>query len=136
MDLKELVGTHNLTAVDFGVDPADAAANNCTFVLDGIAYRVTENPDDGYRSYMRDIVVVDGWVPQNSFAPCSVHARYIEKERDYEDCEILQMDDATTGRPVLRVGEGNSDDYYPYYIADFDPRNMAVNATAESTEQS
>jgi len=133
MRLEDLVGEHELSGVDFGELPPDRdnyqyeSANTITFVLDGKAYCVTEDPSDGYRSSHRDIVETDTPV-KNTFAPCRVVARYIDGPREYaSDNDLLECIDVVTGKTVLLVGTENSGDYYPSYVANFSPENMAVN---------
>lgn len=61
MTLSDLIGKHHLSGVDFGTIPADLDryiyedSETMTFVLDGRAYCIVEDPSDGYRSSMRDI---------------------------------------------------------------------------------
>lgn len=133
MELQDLVGEHLLTGVDFGVKPKDPErvwdddANTITFVLDGRAYLVTESPDDGYRSFMRDIKEVADITIANTFAPVRVVGRYKDKCTYGGAADILELIDAANGKTVLEVGTDNSDDYYPSYVANFTPENMSVN---------
>jgi hypothetical protein len=53
------------------------------------------------------------------------------RENDkYEEHDILDLIDVVTGKVVLSVGTGNTDDYYPYWVAEFTPENMGANAAA------
>ena len=127
--LEGLVGEHTLTGVDYDTDEKNDYGdypNAMYFVLDGITYKATEDPSDGYRSCMRDIEVSDR-VVKNTFAPCRVLASYVTA-CSYGNAEVLECRDMTTGKVVLRVGTENSDDYYPSYVAEFTPEHMAVNA--------
>lgn len=130
MRLEDLIGEHELTGVDFGELPPDNdrrwdIANTMTFVLDGHAYLATEDPSDGYRSCMSDIVEVPNTV-KNTFAPCRVVGRH-RTSSTYGSDDILELIDVVTGEAVLEVGTENDDDYYPSYIANFMPERMAVN---------
>lgn len=130
MELNELVGMHQLTGVD--LDNASIKTwgdnfENCqviNFVLDGQTYTATEDPEDGYRSCMREIVASDHEV-KNKFS-CEVLGKM--REDKYEKNDVLELIDAITGKVVLSVGTGNTDDYYPYWVAEFTPENMASNA--------
>jgi hypothetical protein len=130
MMLEDLVGEHELTGVEFGTLPKGEYdyedANTMTFVLDGHAYCVVESPDDGYRSSMRDIFEVPIESVKNTFAPVRVLARYKERGT-YSECDILELIDIVTAKVVLEAGTDNSDDYYPSYVANFTPENMASN---------
>lgn len=130
VELQDLVGEHVLTGVDFGTGPRDAYdyedPNTMTFVLDGVAYRITEDPSDGYRSSMREIAVVENSV-SNTFAPVKVVARYREKGEYHPHDEVLELIDAANGKVILEAGTSNTDDYYPWFTANFWPEKMAVN---------
>ena len=115
VSLEALVGKHVLSGVSTG---SDGDANAISFVLDGTAYTATEDPDDGYRSCMRDIRV--GGEVANLFPPAEVVGTI--------DDEILTFRDTATGKDVLRVGTDHSDSYYSWFVSEFTPENMAVNA--------
>lgn len=74
MELLDLVGTHQLSGVETGqmtVEDEWAGQQDCQFVkftLDGVHYMAVEDPDDGYRSRCRDLVVSDK-PPRYSFPP-------------------------------------------------------------------
>jgi len=130
-----LVG--QIRGVDFRVKPKDPNetwsedANTMTFVLDGKAYLVMEDYNDGYRSSMRDIVEVTGVDIKNTFEPVRVLAVYCEKCDYGGAADILKLIDVITGKTVLEAGTDNSDDYYPSFVANFTPENMSVNARVE-----
>lgn len=132
MNLTDLIGEHELTGVDFGELPPDRdnyryeSANTITFVLDGHAYCAMEDPSDGYRSSMRDIVEVPNTV-KNTFTPCRVLAQHRTKCDYGHSSDVLECLDIVTGKVVLEVGTENDDDYYPSYVANFTPEHMAVN---------
>lgn len=140
MILEDLIGEHELSGVDFGKKPADKEnyeyedANTMTFVLDGRAYCVIEDASDGYRSSMRDITEVPAESVSNRFAPVRVLARHREKGDYGSTADILEMIDIVTTKVVVEAGTDNSDDYYPSFVANFTPENMAVNQPA--TERS
>jgi hypothetical protein len=131
MELKDLVGEHSLSGVEFGKGPRDPYdyedPNTMTFVLDGVAYRVTEDPSDSYHSSMRDIEIVDATV-SNTFAPVKVVGRHRTSSKYSGEDDVLELIDAANGEVILEVGTSNLDDYYPCYEAGFYPDRMAVNA--------
>jgi hypothetical protein len=134
MELKDLVGKHILSGVDMNNESIKQWGNyfeDCqviNFVLDGITYTAIEDPDDGYRSTMRKIVTSDK-VVSNIFAGQEVLAKMRENDR-YQENDILDLVDVVTGKIVLSVGTGNTNDYYPYWVAEFTPENMGVNEAA------
>ncbi len=140
MELQDLIGEHVLTSVEFGTIPADRDAhryedaNSITFVLDGKAYCAIEDPNDGYRSSMESLseVLVD--TVKNIFAPCRVLGRYRTRGTYSGADDVLELIDIVTGKLVLEVGTDNVDDYYPGYVANFAPENMAVNQPAKTDD--
>ena len=42
----------------------------------------------------------------------------------------LELLDCKTGKTVLEVGTENTDDYYPCFVANWSPENMACNQSA------
>ena len=134
VELKELVGTHILDAVCFSREDVKDEwgdyrdSNVMSFRLDGIVYTAIENPIDGYRSCMRKLSAEDGVDIDNVFAPVEVIARHRRKgEHNSEEDDVLEVLDAKTGKAVIEVGTDYMDDYYPYFVAAFDPTAMAIN---------
>ncbi len=139
-ELKDLVGLHMLDAVDFEHitvkwgedDEYGEDANVCRFRLDGTIWMAVEDPNDGYRSSMREITKLRANTKVklvNVFPPVQVLAVYHERRR-YEACDILELRETATGKLVLTVGTENTDDYYPSFVASFEPENMPANAEA------
>ena len=136
--LESLVGPHMLSGVQPGVRPKaiddryGEDANTLTVVLDGIAYAVVEDPDDGYRSSMGDIQIVDVTEVTNTFAPVAVIAAMRDPQvSKYQVDDVLDVTDVATGKIVLSLGTGNTHDYYPYFVADWSPENLSLNASVE-----
>ena len=132
MKLKDFTGTKVLDAVDFLTEKTtnyydEENCQVCRFRLDGVVYVAVEDPNDGYRSMMKDLKIDNDATMKNIFIGCEVICTHIEKG-DYYDHDILELVDAKTGKAVLRVGTGNYNDYYPYFVAEFNPTAMAVNA--------
>ena len=135
--LKDLVGKHMLDGVDFYNQRFeheyynDQHSSVCRFRLDGKIYKAVEDPSDGYRSSMDSIFIDPSDKMENEFPP--IHVIGEMKEAITEDfgytrsCDILLLKDAATGLVVLEVGTDNTDDYYPYFVSNFRPENMAIN---------
>lgn len=130
-NLSDLCGKHVLTGVDCGSKIAkqeygdDENCNTITFCLDGLTYCATEDPIDGYRSCMSEIVVVAD-PPRNTFPPCRVVGKMRADDSDKND--TLELIDVTTGKVVLAVGTDTVDGYYPTFVSEWTPENMAINA--------
>lgn len=123
--------TYELTGVDY-VDNQPAfrgdisAANSISFTLNDVTYVATEDPSDGYRSSMDKIQAFGSGLTKNNFEPCTVAC---EREGD----ELI-FTDVHTDRPVLRVGTCRNDEYYPSFVANFDPTAMYINRDVAAPE--
>lgn len=132
MELKDLVGRHMLSGVEMGLRRRDTEAyedaQTISFVLDGKTYTAIENPEDGYRSSMRELIEDEGFVVKNTFYPHQVIALFRGKcdVFDYEE-EILDFFDGTSGLCVLSVGTNYYEDYYPMFVAEWTPENLWEN---------
>lgn len=110
-----------LTGVDYFSGGHDEASG-IRFRLDGVVYEAIEDESDGYRSAMDEIRVVD--TPMiNAFQPVEVVA--IDPGDSDRDC--VSFCDTVTGKGVLEVGTDFSDDYYPCFVASYQPENMLSN---------
>jgi hypothetical protein len=133
VELKDLVGLHELTGVDnitkripleWSADLFEDA-QHLSFVLDGVTYTAIEDPSDGYRSALRDVFVSEEPVA-NTFFACKVLGHMSMDATD----NILYLTDIVTGKVVLEIGTSNYDDWYPCFECGFYPENMAINQGA------
>ena len=103
----------------------DETLNVIRFVLDDVIYQVEENPDDGWRSSMRDIKVIDTNI-QNRFGSVTVKAQWMAHS-DYVENYVVEFVDVLSNKVVLSVGTGNWNDWYPYFVDRWEPQNLYVN---------
>jgi len=128
MKLEDLEGEHLLDAVDFCVtdevlfDDYTVKCNEMRFRLNGKVFSAREEPEDGYRSCMKELSTTSEPMV-NTFIPVKVLGKY--KRNGFDD--ILELIDADTKKVVIEVGTEDYDDYYPCYIASFHPENMKIN---------
>jgi hypothetical protein len=133
MELKDLVGKHFLSGVDYSlIKSTEEYGEDCNcidFILDDVVYSAIEDPGDGYRSYMEDLEInrKDANVA-NKFKSVEV---YIIKRcnNDYKNNDIIDIYDVITNKIVLSIGTDNIDDYYPCYIGEWSPENLSLNIT-------
>ena len=132
IEFSALYGLHELSGVDFEVVKAteryDEDANVMRLLIDGRIYVATEDPDDGYRSTLGTFELVDGPPIQNTFTPIPVIVSAREHGEDSKS-DVIDFVAVATGKIVASVGTENTDDYYPYFVANFDPQ-AATNASA------
>lgn len=129
MELKDLVGEHYLSGLDEGITPAESIysddANHFLFILDGITYKATENPDDGYRSYLRELEVSDEKV--NYTFPQQKVIGKMKEDDTYSRNDVIVFCNPETDKPILEIGTDNLDDYYPCCILRWNPENLPIN---------
>lgn len=141
-ELTDLIGKRRVDAVDFDNEQVKELYGDgyedcsvCRFRLDGVVYIAIEDPNDGYRSSMRNLIVANDVAMKNVFPSVEV----LGKHRTFGDYgatdDVLELVDTITGKVVLEVGTDNSDDYYPSFVASFHPENMATNADIEAAEK-
>ena len=131
VELEDLIGDHVLSGVDFDSTKVSGwnGFEDCqviNFVLDDKTYTAIEDPGDGYRSSM-DKLFESGVEVKNMFAGQPVFCS-MRPESQYGKDRILDMLDKSTGKVVLSVGTDDRDGYYPVWVADFNPENMAINS--------
>jgi len=133
IQLIELVGEHIFDAVDFSNEQvkkwseAFEACQVMRFRLDGKCYIATEDPDDGYRSCMGNIVISDDAEMKNVFTPSRIVGRHRTQGYHGHSADVLELIDCATGQIVLEVGTESLDDYYPCFVAGFHPEAMSIN---------
>ena len=132
MELQELVGKHKLGGVDFSSERIedgwyDKDSQVINFIIDGKTYTAIEDPGDGYRSCMHDIKKSNRKV-ENQFGPIEVMGKMRADDRERREInDVIEFIDVITGKMVLAVGTANTDEYYPYWVAEFVPENMCLN---------
>jgi hypothetical protein len=129
MELKDLVGEHELSGLDTftnkATNPYDDDGDGYRFVLDGVTYCAIEDPSDGYRSMLRDLEITDENVSYN-FPPQKVIGK-MRNDEEYSKNDVIEFYDAITNKLVLAIGTDNYDDYYPSCIMEWNPGNLSVN---------
>lgn len=133
MELSDLVGIRALDAADYGeirdprkykYAPADGTVNVLRMRLGGVTYVCEEDPDDGYRSSMQELRTLREGEKEieNVFGYVLVDCRYESKH-----CDILKVVDIKSGEVVITVGTDRTDDYYPTFVANWNPAGLYFN---------
>lgn len=128
--LQELVGRRVMdhTPSTDVRHPFDVDSCGIAFTLDGVTYLCFEDGNDGYRSSAGPLLSypgmpyeMGGW--QGEYVRWPVICSWLEREEGEwrGACEILDVRHADTGAVLLRVGTENTDDYYPSFVADWNP---------------
>lgn len=138
MKLQDINGIKVLDAVDFTKEECvdnydnDEYSNVCRFRLDGVVYVAKEDPEDGWRSSLGDLLIQEESNMTNVFPPVAVICQYSDKYTNEDDeytCsqDILQIIDESTLEVILEVGTDYSDDGYPSFVSSFRPEAMITN---------
>jgi len=132
MELKDLVGEHVLTGVGFGElekkECYDEAQNVIDFILDGKIISAIEDPSDGYRSMMKELIENrPGVVINNRFDSVKVVGSLRNKAEYESESEIIDFIDCITKKTVLSVGTKDIQDDYPNFVWDWNPENLCHN---------
>jgi len=98
----------------FGADDAEN-----TFNVDGVVFKVLEDPSDGYRSYMGAIDYTDK--STSIFFSVPIARIRVEKyegeSSEYSEGNTgFRFVDVRDGHVWLEFGTDNTDDYYPYFV--------------------
>lgn len=118
---------HLLTGVDFGTEQnlngcwQDYGPNAMYVVIDGTTFAFIEDPSDGYRSSLSEVIVSNHKV-HNTFEPVLVQIKTNENQNYVYDI-------VANGQIVVQGGTDYSDDWYPSYVAYFEARNLPQNQT-------
>lgn len=134
--LEDLKGTHTLDTAPVWTEAApnywtDRNADIMTIGIDGKTFIFTENPSDGYRSYMKDVEVVEGLDKAllSGAAPVGrqVFITYDAGKSSYygEQNDLIMIYDIETGHLWGRLGTRNVDDYYPSCVMEWNPLDPA-----------
>ena len=132
MKLKELVGNKEFYGIDFSQEDANYGTINTVLLgLGNQVYKISDDPDDGYRSFMdEDIEVLQNYTIQNTFPPMKVTIQWVKEKDSFTGIHIL---DAFSRQPVLILGTDHSDNYYPYAVSEYTPENLSYNRLLNQT---
>lgn len=107
-------------------------SRHVAYRLDGLWYVFAEDPSDGYRSSLGSVhVLPDEELPApggsvSRWSPPTVvmihHSRGRMADSHYNrDENVVRAFDESTGLQVLMVGTENTNDYYPSFVAIWNP---------------
>lgn len=118
-ELEDFVGDWAFPARGVDYEGGEDGANAIRFCLNGIIYRAMEDRNDGYRSMLGTIS--EHTLPMtNTFHAIPVTAHMSNSSSEH----CIQFVSTYTGKIVLEVGTSYSDEYYPSFVACWQPENM------------
>jgi len=92
---------------------------DCKFKLDKVIYEAMEDENDGYRSMLGCVIAKE---PEDGifFKSPIANVWLVYEESDCDD--NYKLIDITDGHVWLRFGTDNTDDYYPYFVFEYSPK--------------
>lgn len=90
------------------------------FKLNETVFEAVEDPDDGYRSYLGSVEVIDSDGIFFSQPLSTVKIVSFDEKFDYG----YRLIDAEDGHIWLEIGTGDYNDYYPYFIFYYKPKSL------------
>ena len=128
-ELEDLYGIHKLSGVDILEGNDEDEGRKCLFILDDEKYCGSENPDDGYRSYMGCVYSLMNDMPiKNTFPDedviCCGYEGWADGEQYSSGIQFLNLH---TGEPILILGTVALDEYYPCCRMEYNPEKMYAN---------
>jgi hypothetical protein len=127
-DLSDFVGEYIFTLIPDSSETDEWDATIVSFGLDKMVIFVHEDPSDGYRSHVGDVIVtglVDTPKVHNRILPVDQYV--ICEFSDSSDEDILRIRSVKTGLLIFEIGTDNADDYYPSFIWNYHPQNLDAN---------
>jgi len=135
---KNMAWTHFMNLEGAELEYYGADSGDCTFKIDNIVFKVVEDADDGYRSYLGTIDYTD--LHNSIFFKTPIASVKIEiydtannekPERDDDDQWMIggvnqgyRLIDVNDGHVWLEFGTQNYDDYYPMFIFRHTPKEV------------
>lgn len=89
------------------------------FQLGSVIFEVVEDEEDGYRSSMREVLILNQNAPRN---PGEYLAGVKIESGDFGDFVGFQIVDEVDNHVWLQFGTDHSDSYYPFFVFSFTPK--------------
>lgn len=102
------------------------------FKLGDQVFDAVEDPADGYRSYLDSINITDSEEARAAiFFRTPVAKVHVWGARVPENFDGYEFRDIFDGHCWLRIGTANTDDYYPYFVFEYEPRREEAKPDAD-----
>jgi hypothetical protein len=140
-ELKSLVGDGLFEIVPMkAAHPFDSDADGVCFTLNDVTYLAFEDPSDGYRSSLGQLLACQG--PAYSIGGDAnityireeVICAHVETSEGHDGDDILEVRSKETGGIIFRVGTANMDDYYPWFVNEWWPQNLSANSKMRASD--
>lgn len=128
-EVGEIARRHFLNLLGGVYDYHGADTGDSTFKIDGIVFKVLEDPDDGYRSYLGTIDYTNKHSSLFFYESIArVKIETYDNKADYNGLgqknHGYKLVDVYDGHIWLQFGTQNYDDYYPMFIFRHFPKKL------------
>jgi hypothetical protein len=134
MSWSELYGEWILNKYCTNVNhPFDTNANGVALEIarngESITVFVFEDPNDGYRSSATPPLIAHCSMYEYAGTGEYIRVPVLISFLSYEhgNAEGIEVHDRRNGKLILQLGTNNTDDYYPYFTAEWKPENIEGN---------
>jgi hypothetical protein len=129
MTWGDLCGERILMAIRTDVNhPFDPAANGVVLDLDDLVVFAFEDPSDGYRSLCATPLIASAHLYSYGCSSDYIRAPVIVRTwGNVGGPDGIELLDRRNGKTILRLGTDNADDYYPRFVCEWQPQNLAEN---------
>ena len=100
------------------------------FQLGDVIFEVLEDEDDGYRSYMKEVKIIDVNAKRKPGDFLDEIIIEVSKKSDFDG---FCLKSTTSDHCWLTFGTDNSDDYYPSFTFYFQPKDRLKEVTFAAT---
>jgi hypothetical protein len=126
---QSLARNHFLNLVGAEVEYYGADEAALTFKIDGIVFKVLEDPDDGYRSYLKTVDYTDDHNSiffRSPLALVRIETYDLRDEGEYmsQAHQGYMLVDSIDQHVWLKFGTHNYDDYYPMFVFRHSPKEV------------
>ena len=115
----DVAKNHFLALLEMDLDYYGADYSGGTFNVNGVVFKVLEDANDGYRSYLGAIEFTEE--DNSSFFRTPLGTVRIETENNYAS-RLYRLIDTTDSHVWLEFGTDYSDEYYPSFIFSHFPK--------------
>lgn len=128
MDYKEIIGNRKSSGICHYSSNEDNDDGGIVFILDGNTYYIGTDPNDGYRSYCKEMILDNSIKVDYKFTPQDVLV-YIN---DNEDGTFLEFSNFITDDLIVSIGTDYSEDYYPSAHFTYNPEALQINVDSNT----
>lgn len=127
VELAHFNSTHTLSGVEIHetVNEDNEIYTTLSIILNDAVYTFIEDPQDGKRSRLGEVILDEVLTLSDTFEEQSVSGEFID-DGSYE--YGIKFHNMRTGEIIIHVGTIDIEDTYPSFICDYFPENLDIHA--------